>query len=295
MPTKIEKDALTGKETTGHDWDGIRELNTPVPRWWLYVWLATIVWGVALFILYPAIPLGRTVTPGLLGYSSHKALDKSLKALQAERAPFFDKIEATSLSDIQKDPDLLSVALIAGKSAFANNCSPCHGPSGSGRPGYPNLEDDVWLWGGTLDEIKQTITYGVRSGHPDAHVSDMPHFGADNLLTPDDIQAVADYVFTLYGNHPKDAPAPAAASVEAGAKVFGDNCAPCHGDKAQGNPDVGAPRLASATHLYGNDRATIVRQVTLPRQGVMPAWGGRLDDATIKSLALYVHSLGGGQ
>ena len=293
MPTKIEKDALTGKETTGHDWDGIRELNTPLPNWWLYTWYVCIAWAFALFVLYPAIPLWHSHTLGVLGYTSRNNLDASLKALQTERAPFFDKIKSASFADIEKNPDLRTVALIAGKSAFANNCAPCHGPAGSGRVGYPNLADDVWLWGGTLDQIQQTITYGVRSGHPDAHVSDMPHFGADNLLTQDDIKAVADYVFTLYGGHSKDAPA-ASTSVAAGGN-FGDNCAPCHGDKGQGNPDVGAPRLASATHLYGDDRATIVRQVTLPRQGVMPAWGGRLDEATIKSLALYVHSLGGGQ
>jgi cytochrome c oxidase cbb3-type subunit III len=288
MPTKIEKDALTGKETTGHDWDGIRELNTPLPNWWLYTWLACIAWALVLVVLYPAIPLGRSHTLGVLGYTSRNSLDASLKQLQTERAPFFDKIKAASFADIEKNPDLLTVALIAGKSAFSNNCAPCHGPAGSGRVGYPNLEDDVWLWGGTLDEIQQTITYGVRSGHPDAHVSDMPHFGADNLLPPEDIQSVADYVFTLYGGH-VDKP------VEAGAKIFAENCAPCHGEKGEGNPQVGAPPLASATHLYGADRATIVRQLNLPRQGVMPAWGERLDEATIKSLALYVHSLGGGQ
>ncbi|HLY54582.1 MAG TPA: cytochrome-c oxidase, cbb3-type subunit III [Stellaceae bacterium] len=288
MPTKTEKDALTGKETTGHDWDGVRELNTPLPKWWLYTWLATILWAIVIFVLYPAIPLGATHTAGALGYTTRDDVEAQLKALQAQRAPIFDKIRDESLADIQKDPDLLAVALIAGKSAFANNCAPCHGPSGSGRVGYPNLADDVWLWGGTLDEIHETISHGARSADPKAHVSDMPHFGADKILKPAEIDQVADYVWSLYGGRP-------ASSTEAGAKLFADNCALCHGDKAQGNPEVGAPPLASAIHLYGNDRDTIVRQVTLPREGVMPAWSGRLDETTIKSLTLYVHSLGGGQ
>jgi len=287
MPTKIEKDALTGKETTGHSWDGIAELNTPLPRWWFYTWLACIGWAIVLLVLYPAIPLGRWATPGILGYSSHKAVDKDVADLQAKRAPVFDKIAATDINAIPRNLDLMSVALIAGKSAFANNCSPCHGPAGQGRPAYPNLADDVWLWGGSLDQIVQTISYGVRSGHPDAHVSDMPKFGADNLLTKEQINAVADYVATLYRGKPDDK--------LAGFQIFSENCAPCHGDKGEGNQDMGAPRLASATHLYGDDKETIIHQVTQPREGVMPAWKGRLDDATIKSLALYVHSLGGGQ
>jgi len=288
MPTKTEKDALTGKETTGHDWDGIRELNTPIPRWWLYIWLVTIVIGIGMFILLPAIPLGTKHTEGLLGYTTRGTLEAELTQQRAERAPIHDKIAQESFSDIQKDPDLLPVALIGGQSAFANNCAPCHGPAGSGKIGFPNLADDVWLWGGTLDDIQQTITYGVRSGHPKAHVSDMPHFGADKLLKPEEINQVVDYVWTLYGGT-------ATAQAAAGATVFADNCAPCHGEHGQGSIDVGAPPLASATHLYGNDRDTILHQVTLPRQGVMPAWGGRLDTATIKSLTLYVHSLGGGQ
>ncbi|HVJ55334.1 MAG TPA: cytochrome-c oxidase, cbb3-type subunit III [Aliidongia sp.] len=288
MPTKIEKDLLTGKETTGHDWDGVRELNTPLPRWWLYVWLATIAWAAVICVLYPAIPLGTWHTPGTLGYTSRGALDQELKQLQVERAPIFDRIKAESLADIQKDPGVLAVALVAGKSAFANNCVPCHGSGGSGRTGFPSLADDVWIWGGTLDQIHQTISFGARSGNPNAHVSDMPHFGADKILKPAEIQAVADYVWALYGGRSRE-------GTEPGAALFTDNCAACHGDKGQGNQDLGAPPLASATHLYGNDRDTIVRQITLPRQGMMPAWAGRLDEATIKSLALYVHSLGGGQ
>jgi cytochrome c oxidase cbb3-type subunit 3 len=288
MPTKAEKDALTGKVTTEHEWDGIRELNTPLPTWWLYILYATIAWALVMFVLYPAIPLGWTHTDGVLGVTTRTNLEAELKQLQAQRAPVMNKIAQLEPAEIRKNPDLLAVAEIAGRSAFANNCAPCHGPAGSGRIGYPNLADDVWIWGGTLEAIKQTITYGVRSSHPQARVSDMPHFGADGLLTAAQIEQVADYVWTLYGNPPGPGTA-------AGQALFADNCAMCHGEKGQGSQEMGAPPLAARAHLYGADRATIVRQVTLPHQGVMPAWTGRLDPATINSLTLYVHSLGGGQ
>jgi cytochrome c oxidase cbb3-type subunit 3 len=289
VPTKIEKDAHTGRETTGHEWDGIRELNTPLPKWWLYVLLATIVWAVVLFVLYPAWPLGRTYTKGLLGYSTRVESDKGVAEMHARHADAMAKIQQLAPADIRKDPQLAAVAQVSGRTAFANNCQPCHGPSGQGRAGYPSLADDVWLWGGKLDDIQQTITYGIRSGNAQARVSDMPRFGTDQLLTAAQIQQVADYVMVLYGSPV------AGADTAPGEKLFADNCAACHGEKGQGNRDVGAPPLASHVHLYGTDRATVVAQVTQPREGVMPAWTSRLDPATIKSLALYVHALGGGE
>jgi cytochrome c oxidase cbb3-type subunit 3 len=288
MPTKTEKDALSGRETTGHDWDGIRELNTPLPKWWLYVLYATIIWSIGLFVLYPAIPLGSSHTSGVLGYTTRDALHAEIAAEQAKRAPLLDRIARLSPAETRNDPDLLPVALVYGRAAFADNCAPCHGPAGSGRPGYPNLADDVWLWGGSLDEIRQTITHGIRSADPAARQSEMPSFGRDNILTAAQIEQVGDYVWSLWhGAKPQeDGP---------GGKVFGENCAMCHGSAGEGNRDVGAPPLASATHLYGGDRETIIQQVTKPRHGVMPAWGARLDQATINSLTLYVHSLGGGE
>lgn len=289
MATKIERDPHTGTETTGHEWDGLKELNTPLPTWWLYVLYACIVVAIVMFILYPAIPLGRTHTAGLLGYTQRKAVEADLAAIRARHADSMAKIKDMPLADIRKNPELLAMALVAGKATFANNCSPCHGPSGEGRVGYPNLADDTWLWGGKADDIVKTVTFGIRSGHPDARVSDMPRFGVDQMLTAPQIQQVADYVMTLYGT-----PVPGADTAP-GAKLFADNCAACHGDKGEGNRDVGAPPLASKVHLYGSDRETVVRQVTQPRQGVMPAWTSRLDPATIKSVALYVHSLGGGE
>lgn len=289
MPTKVEKDTFTGRDTTGHEWDGLKELNTPLPKWWLYVLGATVVWAVVLLILYPSVPYGFGYTKGLLGYSPRKEVDAEVKALVAERAAFMDKIAALPVEKVNADPQLQAMAERAGRIAFANNCQPCHGAGGGGRPGFPNLATDVWRWGGTLPQIERTITYGVRSGDPDAHVSQMPRFGADGIIKPEQIKQVADYVVTLFG---QQAPA---ASAAAGKRVFAENCAVCHGQNAEGNTAMGAPPLRTHVHLFASDEDEVVAQVTDPRMGVMPAWHTRLDTATIRSLAIYVHSLGGGQ
>jgi len=289
VPTKIEKDVVTGRETTGHEWDGLKELNTPLPRWWVYVLYATIAWAAVLLVLYPSVPWVTGYFHGVLGYSQRAAVDADVQAVAAQRAGTMDRIKVLSFADIRKDPRLMAAAETAGRIAFANNCQPCHGAGGGGQPGYPALAAGAWIWGGTLDAIEQTITHGVRSGDSDARDSRMPRFGADGTLKPAEIQQVADYVVTLYGR------GEAGKDVSAGKQLFADNCAVCHGEAGQGNREVGAPRLASRVHLYGDERATVVAQVTAPRQGVMPNWNTRLDAATIKSLALYVHSLGGGE
>ena len=289
MPTKIEKDVISGRDTTGHEWDGIREINTPLPKWWVYVYLATIVWALGMFVLYPAIPLGTRATTGLLGFSSRAQAMAGFQEMNALHATQMQEIGRVSFADIEKNHDLMEVALTAGRITFANNCQPCHGPNGEGRIGYPALDTDVWRWGGSLDAIQQTITHGIRSADPDARNSQMPNFGGDKLLTPAQIEDVADYVMTLYGK------AKPGVDTSAGEKLFGDNCAPCHGAKAEGNRDVGAPPLASRVHLYGDSRAAVVAQITHPRMGVMPNWNHRLSPATIKAVALYVHSLGGGE
>jgi cytochrome c oxidase cbb3-type subunit 3 len=288
MPTKIEKDHLTGKETTGHDWDGVRELNTPLPKWWLYTWLATIAWSLVVLVLYPAIPLGFTHTDGLLSQTTRGNLETEVGKVSAERAPLYEKIRKLDLQDIQNDSSLRAFALNAGKAAFADNCTPCHGAAGSGRIGYPNLADDVWLWGGSFKAIHQTIEFGIRSGHEKARESAMPRFGADQILQPAELDALAVYVASLYQLRPLDAG-------EKAAQLFADNCSVCHGDRGEGRQEYGAPPLLSATHLYGADQTVIRQQLNAPRHGVMPAWAGRLDEVTIKSLTLYVHSLGGGQ
>jgi cytochrome c oxidase cbb3-type subunit 3 len=288
VPTKIEKDVVTGTNTTGHEWDGLKELNTPLPKWWLYLLYATIVWATVWFVLYPSVPGITGYFPGLLGYSQRAAVNTEVRAIAAQRAETMDKIKDLSFAEIRKDPQLMAAAETAGRIAFANNCQPCHGAGGGGQPGYPALAAGGWIWGGSLDAIEQTIAYGVRSGDDKARDSQMLRFGADGILKPDEIQKVADYVMTLYGK-------PTDRDVSAGRKLFADNCAICHGEAGQGDREKGAPRLASQVHLYGDSRDTVVAQISAPRMGVMPAWHTRLDEATIKSLALYVHSLGGGE
>ncbi len=290
MPTNIEKDAVSGQDTTGHEWDGIKELNTPLPRWWLYVLYATIVISIGYFILYPAIPWGTGYTEGLLGHTERKALEKSMAALRASRAVYVDEIAHAPLDEIRAQPKLLEFATAGGKSAFADNCAPCHAGGGAGRPGFPSLADDIWLWGGKLADIERTIRHGVRwDKDEDTRVSDMPRFGADNILAPAQIEQLATYVLSLSGG------AAEGIDIAAAAALYAENCASCHGPAGQGNREVGAPRLADAVWLYGGSREAVTRQIAAPRHGVMPAWGGRLDTATIKMLTLYVHSLGGGE
>jgi cytochrome c oxidase cbb3-type subunit III len=290
VPTKIEKDSVTGRETTGHEWDGLRELNTPLPKWWLYVFYASCVVALVMFVLYPSFPYGRGYLHGVLGYSQRAKVDADVKALVAVRAITMDKIAALPLADIQQDPALVASAMTAGRVAFAENCKPCHGAGGGGQPGYPALAAGAWIWGGKPDDIRQTITLGIRSGAEGARDSQMPHFGADGILKPREIGDVADYVLATFYGKPV-----AGQDVSAGAKIFAENCATCHGETGMGNRDVGAPRLASRVHLYGDAREVVVGQITNPHMGVMPNWNARLNPGMINSLALYVHGLGGGE
>lgn len=289
MPTKIEKDAVTGHVTTGHEWDGLQELNRPLPKWWIYVFMGCVVWAVVFCLLYPSVPGITGYYHGIIGFYQRDAVDADVAAVAKQRAGAMDKINALSFADIRKDPQLLAVAETAGRITFAENCQPCHGAGGGGNPGFPALAAGNWIWGGKLEDIQQTVTFGIRSGLDDARNSQMPRFGADAMLKPPEIQAVADYVATLYG-----LPATGTDPAE-GKRVFAENCAVCHGDTGQGNREVGGPRLAARTHLHGDTRAAILAQINNPRMGVMPNWNTRLDAAKIKSVTLYVHSLGGGE
>jgi cytochrome c oxidase cbb3-type subunit 3 len=290
MPTKVEKDAVSGTDTTGHEWDGIRELNTPLPRWWLYTFYACILFAVVYSILYPSVPWLHGHFKGILGYSQRAVVARSLAAVNSERAGMRQQLAAASLAAIAKDPELFAFAQIGGRAAFADNCVPCHRAGGAGAKGFPNLADDDWLWGGKLADIQQTITHGIRSNDPDARQSAMPRFGADKILTPEQIGDVADYVMSL---SQKLAIAPEV--LARGQALFAQNCVACHGETGTGNRDFGAPNLADQIWLYGGDKPTIVETITNGRSGIMPAWGGRLDPVTIKMLAIYVHALGGGE
>jgi cytochrome c oxidase cbb3-type subunit 3 len=287
---KIHVDAVTGTPTTGHEWDGIHELNTPLPRWWLWLFYLTINWAIGYWVVYPAWPLVSSFTTGLLGWSSRGAVATELAGLQALRAPMNDKLAKTALADIKSDQNLADFAYAQGRAAFRENCGPCHGAGGGGARGYPNLNDNDWLWGGKLADIEQTITFGVRSGHSKAHESQMPAFGRDGLLKTEEIIRVGNYVRSLSGLSTRPGVDLAAAK-----KIYADNCALCHGPEGKGNREFGAPNLTDGIWLFGSDEATIIDVITNSRSGVMPAWTGRLDPVTIKALAYYVHSLGGGE
>ncbi len=286
-----EIDALTGTATTGHDWDGIKELNTPLPRWWLITFYACIVWAIGYWIAYPAWPLVAGFTHGAFHWNSRAAVSDDLKELTAMRATMNEKLAAASLAEIERTPELLSFARAEGGAAFSINCVPCHGAGGQGSKGYPNLNADRWLWGGTLEAIQTTIAHGVRwDADHETHTSLMPSFGRDSLLNEPDMSDVADYVRTLSGNTPEEG-----ADLGAGQSIFMQNCAPCHGEDGRGNIELGAPNLRTQVWLYGGSKADIMNRIQNGGGGVMPAWASRLDPTTIKALAVFVHSLGGGK
>jgi cytochrome c oxidase cbb3-type subunit 3 len=281
-------DEPTGTETTGHEWDGIKELNTPLPRWWLWTFYACIVWAIGYTIAYPAWPLLSSATTGLLGYSSRANLDADLAAAKVAQGGMLTKVAETPVADILNDADLTRFASAGGKSLFKVYCSQCHGTGATGSVGYPNLNDDEWVWGGTIDQIHATIAHGARSPtDPDTHFNLMPNFAADATLTPEQIDTVAKQVASLSGIE-------GGVATPEGQQIFAENCAACHGETGQGLVDLGGPSLNDQVWLYQGNLAAIKAQISAPRHGVMPAWGGRLGDAAVKQLAVYVHGLGGG-
>lgn len=290
MASQKHIDEVTGVETTGHTWDGdLRELNKPLPRWWLYVWYASIVWAIAYWVVYPAWPLMSDYTKGVWEWSQRAEVAKEVAEAKAAQETYRKAIETTALADVSKNPDLLQFAQVGGAAIFAENCAACHGRGAQGATGYPNLNDDDWLWGGTLDQIQQTIAYGIRSGNAQAHESAMPRFGLDGVLDATKINEAQAYVRSLAGLEADGATA------EAGKAVFAENCAACHGDDGKGNMELGAPNLTDGIWLFGSDPEAITTTIQTGRGGVMPAWEGRLDPVSIKMLALYVHNLGGGK
>lgn len=286
---KRHVDDVTGIETTGHEWDGIRELNKPLPRWWVWTFYATIVWAVGYWIVYPAWPTLTGYTKGVFGYSQRAVVADDVKAARAAQGQFRDKLAATPLDQLKGDADLLRFAMAGGAAAFQTNCAPCHGRGAQGFAGYPNLNDDDWLWGGALDDIHKTISFGVRSDQKEARASQMPRYGLDKLLDETQINDAAEYVLSLTGKSTDPA------AVGRGQKVYADQCAACHAPDGKGKQEQGAPNLTDEIWLYGGRKPAIVESIRTGRGGMMPAWTGRLDPVTLKSLAVYVHSLGGGK
>ena len=284
----VEIDEVSGTETTGHEWDGIKELNTPLPSWWLYTFYACILFSIVWWVLFPSWPSLSDHWKGIMPTTARLELEATLATREAERAQWVEKFQSMSTADIAADNELLNYAMAGGKVVFADNCAPCHGSQGSGSTNFPVLADDDWLWGGTLDEIETTIRYGIRSTHDDTRVSEMPVFGQD-YLERDQIADVAEYVLSMSGRDEDKAAA------GRGAEIFANECAACHGEQGEGGRDFGAPRLSDGIWLYGGERQDIINQVTKPKHGEMPTWQARLDDVSIKQVAIYVHSLGGGE
>lgn len=283
-------DAIAATPSTGHEWDGIRELDNPLPRWWLWIFYATIVFAIGYCIAYPSIPLLDRATPGVLGWTSRGQLARDMAAAEAARAKVTAALATTPIERVDPKSALMAAAIEGGRAAFRVHCVQCHGSGAAGSKGYPNLNDDDWLWGGDLAEIHQTVKDGIRQpGDPATHSSLMPAFGRDGILTPAQIQDVVSHVRLISR---QEGPS---ASSRRGAALFAANCAACHGPEGKGMREFGAPNLTDAIWLYGGDRDTLTATVTNARAGVMPAWGQRLDPATVNMLAAYVHSLGGGE
>ena len=283
----VEKDDV---ETTGHSWDGIEEFNNPLPRWWLWTLYACIAWAVAYVILYPAWPMLKGATPGLLGWSTRANVAADIAEVNTRNEAINAKLAAVDLTTIKADAELNTFAVNAGSAVFLTWCAQCHGSGAAGAKGYPNLLDDDWLWGGDIEAIQTTISHGVRNEEDDdARYSEMPAFGRDELLEKAEIAQVVNFVMSLSGD------AQDASMVEAGAVVFEDNCAACHAENGMGDRDQGAPNLTDAIWLYGGDFDTLTATVTNARYGVMPNWNTRLTAAQINAVATYVHQLGGGE
>jgi cytochrome c oxidase cbb3-type subunit 3 len=284
--TKV--DEVTGVETTGHSWDGIEELNNPLPRWWLWTLYATIVWAVGYTIAYPAWPMISGATTGLLGYSTRGEVAREIAAHNALNDGLVADLLAADLAGLAPSDDLHRYAVSRGESVFRAQCSQCHGSGAAGAKGYPNLLDDDWLWGGDVDNIVLTVSHGVRNETDgDARYSQMPAFG--EILEDGEINDLVEYVTSL------SAPQFDADMAARGETLFAENCASCHGEMAEGNRDMGAPNLGDAIWLYGGDRETLDYTVRYARYGVMPAWGQRISEADVRAVSVYVHGLGGGE
>ena len=279
--------------TTGHSWDGIEEFNNPLPRWWLWIFYACIVWAIWYSIAYPAWPGVKSATAGYLGFSTRAQVAEDIATAEAKNAAINEKLASVELASIATDPELEGYAKSAGAAVFKTWCAQCHQTNGAGAVGYPNLQDDDWLWGGTMEDIHLTLLHGIRSEtDDDSRYSEMPAFGRDELLEEEEISQVVNFVMSLTPNvNPPQDPS----RVEAGAVVFEDNCAACHMEDGSGDRAQGAPNLADAIWLYGGDYAAISETVHNSRFGVMPDWNERLSEAQIRAVATYVHQLGGGE
>jgi cytochrome c oxidase cbb3-type subunit III len=289
---KSKNHAPGDPNTTGHSWDGIEEFDNPMPRWWVWIFILTVIWAVGYWVVYPAWPGLQSSTAGMLGYSSRANVAAEIQQFEQRHDPLFAQLLEKDPAEIAADADLHRFAVNAGAAVFRAQCSQCHGAGGAGvqASGFPNLLDDDWLWGGTMDAIVQTVSYGIRnSDFDDARYSEMPAFGRDEILAAEEVDQVTHYVLSMSGaDHD-------AALAGAGEVLYLDNCAACHGDSGEGNYDLGAPRLNDQIWLYGGNFDAVRHSVYYARFGIMPGFNNRLREAEIRAVAAYVHQLGGGQ
>lgn len=281
-----ERDPLTGHKTTGHEWNGITELNTRVPRAvWFFI-IVTHIWAVVMWILLPSWPLFNTYTKGVLGLSQQEMVETDITAANAARADWADRVKALPAEQIMADPALSERVMETAHQIFGDNCAACHGQNAQGGPGFPSLVDGAWLWGGTVPDIMETLKVGINSADPDTRVSQMLAFGKGGILTPTQIKTTVAYVLSLSGTKAPQK------TMDDGAQIFADNCASCHGEDGKGSTIIGAPDLTDGFWIYGGDEASLYHTIFYGRQGWMPAWNGRLSETERKILAVYLKELG---
>ena len=280
-----EHDPLTGHQTTGHEWDGITELNTGVPKVvWFFI-IVTHIFALIAWILLPSWPLVTTYAKGILGLDQRQAVEADIAAANVARADWADRIAALPADEIMNSPELMARVVDTAPQLYGDNCAGCHGQTAAGGPGFPSLVDDAWLWGSDTDTIMETLRVGINSTHPDTRYAQMLAFGRDGMLPRDEIGMVVDYVQSLSG---VDAPAD---RIAVGAEIFAENCAGCHGDTGAGNLELGAPNLTDDFWIYGGDDAAVFSSIWDGRQGWMPAWEDRLSETERKILAVYLQHL----
>ena len=284
-----EVDPVSGRKTTGHEWNGIKELDTPVPRGVLMFLVATHLFALLWWVLMPTWPLGTTYTKGVLGTDQWQRVEKDLVESQAARLQWTSAIEAKSYDEIIADENLMQFGRASGRQLFGDNCAACHGTDGKGRFNYPNLTDEDWLWGGGPDNIAETLRVGINSPHDETRTAEMPAFGRDQMLERTEIRQVALYVHSL--TNPATSTPENVAEIQAGREVFLSTCAACHGEDAKWSQEVGAPNLTDTYWGYGGDMQTLLTTIHGGRRGHMPTWDERLTEVEIKTLALYVNDL----
>jgi len=277
-------DPVTGYDMTGHDWGGIRELNTPFPRFVLVILILTLVYSIIAWILLPAWPLGRDYTRGVLGLEQGEMARQGAEAMAEIRHDWLGRFEAEpDFAALQADDALMARAMPAADRLYRDNCALCHGDEGGGGPGYPVLNDGYWLWGGDPATLAETLVVGINADHPDTRIAQMPAY---DWMDRTDRVALSEYVAAM--------PSGEADHDGAAADLFAQNCSACHGDRGVGGLLNGAPSLVDDAVIYGQDVDTVMQTLWKGRQGVMPQWSDRLSMAEMNLLGLYVSRLPNG-